>query len=67
MVISETAAQQALDTHVGEIVNWHFDPETGCPFWLDFAKARGWDPRRDVRTFADLADVRVERLLCRGL
>src|SRR5918994_667558 len=30
------AAREQLDAHVREIVQWHFSPETGCPFWLDF-------------------------------
>ncbi len=37
-----------------EIVSWHFDPATGCPFWLDYAKRLDWDPRREVRGYADL-------------
>ena len=44
-----------LDDWVREVVDWHFDPATGCPFWLEFARTAGWDPRREVRTFADLA------------
>ena len=47
-------AQARLDAHVREIVQWHFSPETGCPFWLEFAAGLGWDPRREVRCFADL-------------
>jgi hypothetical protein len=39
-------ARSRLDAHVRETVAWHFDPATGCPFWLDYAKALGWDPRR---------------------
>jgi hypothetical protein len=27
-------AREALDAHVREIVGWHFNPDTGCPFWL---------------------------------
>src|SRR5829696_4575110 len=46
--------QDSLDRWVREVVDWHFDPATGSPFWLDFAKKAGWDPRRDVRTFGDL-------------
>src|SRR6187399_281606 len=46
--------QDALDRWVREVVDWHFDPATGCSFWLDFAKKAGWDPRREIRTFADL-------------
>jgi phenylacetate-coenzyme A ligase PaaK-like adenylate-forming protein len=49
------AASEALDAHVREIVAWHFDPETGCPFWLDWAAKSDWDPRQEIRTFADLA------------
>lgn len=48
------AAQAQLDAHVREIVAWHFSPETGCPFWLDWAKQAGFDPRQEVRSFADL-------------
>ncbi|MBM3778667.1 MAG: hypothetical protein FJW23_10595 [Acidimicrobiia bacterium] len=48
------AAREALDAHVREIVHWHFSPETGTPFWLDFAKTLGWDPRTEIHTYADL-------------
>jgi phenylacetate-coenzyme A ligase PaaK-like adenylate-forming protein len=48
------AAKEALDTWVREVVDWHFDPATGCPFWLERAKTLGWDPRRDVKGFDDL-------------
>ena len=30
-------AQTQLDERVREIINWHFSPETGCPFWLEWA------------------------------
>ena len=56
--VAETRAAQArtaLDAWVREIVEWHFNPETGCPFWLDWARQAGWDPRREVRGFDDLA------------
>ncbi len=44
----------ALDAWVREMVAWHFDPATGCPFWLDYAQKLGWDPRREIGGFADL-------------
>src|SRR5437762_4058250 len=47
-------ARTRLDAHVHEIVQWHFNPETGCPFWLDFASKLGWDPRREINSFQDL-------------
>ena len=48
-------ARDALDAWVRDVVAWHFSPESGCPFWLDYAKTAGWDPRRDITGFADLA------------
>ena len=47
-------AKRKLDAHVHEIVRWHFDPESGTPFWLDFASKLDFDPREDVRSFDDL-------------
>ncbi len=49
------ASRELLDAHVREVVAWHFDPSTGCPFWLDFATKLGWDPRREIGNFSDLA------------
>jgi len=43
-----------LDAWVREMMQWHFDPATGCPFWLEWAQRAGWDPRVEVRTYADL-------------
>ena len=50
------AAQAALDAHVRDIIAHHFSPETGTPVWLDYAKSAGWDPREEVRSFADLIE-----------
>lgn len=57
-------------------MEWHFDPKTGSRFWLERAKSLDFDPRKDVRTEADLElfpnvvdelrDVRVEDLVPRG-
>ena len=49
-----TSARTQLDTWVRELMQWHFDPDTGCPFWLQWAANAGWDPRREVQSFADL-------------
>lgn len=48
------AARSRLDAHTREMIAWHFDPSTGCPFWLDFAERLGWDPREHVHSYADL-------------
>src|SRR3990172_4665344 len=44
-----------LDEHVREIVRWHFSPETGCPFWLEWASKSGWNPVEEVKCFEDLS------------
>jgi len=56
MAPSEEAIREGrkrLDAHVREIVAWHFNPETGCPFWLERVKTLGFDPRKDVQGFDD--------------
>jgi phenylacetate-coenzyme A ligase PaaK-like adenylate-forming protein len=58
--VNDTLAQKAidakekLDAHVREIVAWHFDPETGCPFWLEFASRLDFDPRDKIGGYDDL-------------
>jgi phenylacetate-coenzyme A ligase PaaK-like adenylate-forming protein len=47
-------AAEQLDAHVRETVEWHFNPATGCPFWLEKAREFNFDPRKDVKNFADL-------------
>lgn len=47
-------AQTRLDNWTCEIIDWHFSPETGTPFWLDYAKNLGWDPRKEVKCYEDL-------------
>ncbi|HKE04141.1 MAG TPA: hypothetical protein VKE91_08775, partial [Blastocatellia bacterium] len=47
-------ARERLDAQAREIVEWHFNPETGTPFWLEYARKLDFDPRKDVRTYDDL-------------
>jgi phenylacetate-coenzyme A ligase PaaK-like adenylate-forming protein len=47
-------ARAELDEWVREVIAWHFNPETGCPFWLDYASRLDWDPRERIRTYDDL-------------
>ena len=49
-----TDARTRLDAWVRELMAWHFDPATGAPFWLEWAQQAGWDPRKEVRSYADL-------------
>lgn len=46
-------AQSQLDQHARETIEWHFSPETGCAFWLDWAK-KNFDPRGKVNSYADI-------------
>ena len=48
------AAREKLDAHVREMVRWHFSPETGCPFWLEFAGRLDFDPREKIGGYSDL-------------
>jgi hypothetical protein len=47
-------AQTKLDIHVREIVHWHFDPATGTPFWIEFAKKLNFDPCKEIHGYRDL-------------
>ena len=47
-------ARRALDAHVREMVAWHFSPDSGSPFWLDYAQKLSFDPREKVQRYDDL-------------
>jgi hypothetical protein len=47
-------ARDQLNAHTYEIVQWHFHPSTGCPFWLEKAGSLKFDPLKDIQTFDDL-------------
>ena len=47
-------AKDKLNAQVLEIVDWHFNPATGCPFWLEKAQTLKFDPRKEVKCFDDL-------------
>ena len=49
-------AGERLDTHLRGIIKWHFSAETGCPFWLDWARNQDWNPLTEVLTFNDLTE-----------
>ena len=48
------AAREKRDAWVREIVAWHFGPETGTPFWLEYTKKLDWDPCREIGSYDDL-------------
>ncbi|MFQ5652412.1 MAG: hypothetical protein ACE5IY_20975 [bacterium] len=51
-IVKQTRA--TLDAHVREIVDWHFDPATGCEFWLNYARELDFDPRKEIGGYDDL-------------
>lgn len=63
--------------HLADIMKWHFSPDTGSPFWLEMRSQLGFDPLKDIRSFADLClfpdisltlrEVAVEDLQPKGL
>jgi phenylacetate-coenzyme A ligase PaaK-like adenylate-forming protein len=79
-VESQFELQFGLDADADEFIRaameWHFDPETGSPFWLERARSLEFDPRADVKGFEDLTlfpnvtdelrDVRAEDLIPKG-
>ena len=40
--------------HLAGVLDAHFDPRWGSPFWIERAAALGFDPRREIGTLADL-------------
>jgi phenylacetate-coenzyme A ligase PaaK-like adenylate-forming protein len=56
-VAGDEAVKQAratLDAHTVEMMAWHFHEQTGCPFWLEYAKTLPFNPLTDVKCFDDL-------------
>ena len=60
MTTTPAQAQEQLDTHVRATIDWHFNPATGSPFWVEAAQGKnpllelGFDPRKEVKSFDDL-------------
>ncbi len=43
------------DELVRAAMAWHFDPATGCAFWLSYAAELDFDPREEIHAYADLS------------
>ena len=52
------AAKEKLDQYTQDMVQWHFSPATGCPYWLEWAKEADWNPLTEVSGFADMIAFR---------
>lgn len=46
---------ELLSARLRRVVVLHFDPVEGSPYWLERARALGFDPRERVRSLEDLA------------
>lgn len=47
-------ASDILDEHVRQIIAWHFSPDTGTPFWLEWARQSKLDVVSKINCFSDL-------------
>jgi len=54
MTMTADEAKAQLDSQLRDVLQWHFSEETGTPFWLDWMKEAGWDPRQEVQSFEDI-------------
>ncbi|MFF3242733.1 hypothetical protein ACFYWY_03120 [Streptomyces sp. NPDC002870] len=43
-----------IDTWTRRMMRWHFEPETGSPFWVTRRPSLGFDPLKDIDGFAAL-------------
>lgn len=43
-----------LDDWVREVIEYHFNPLTASPYWLEKEKALGIDARKQIQSYADL-------------
>lgn len=43
-----------MSDYLREIIDLHFDPAWGSPYWLEVAGSLPFDPRRDIQTLEDL-------------
>ena len=50
----EKHSQETLDAHTCEIVQWHFNESTGCPFWLQKKSDLKFDPLTEVKCYDDM-------------
>lgn len=50
-------ADATLDEWTRRVIDTHFDPDTGTPYWLDWQDASGIDVRSRIEGFGDLREV----------
>ncbi len=45
----------SMNQHLAKVLDSHFDPKWGTPYWLERVSNLGFDPRTDIRNVEDLA------------
>ncbi len=53
--LSAVPRLEGIEERLRRVIAIHFDPQQGSRFWLERAATLGIDPRREVRSVADLA------------
>lgn len=47
--------RDAQNQRLRDVLALHFDPHGGSPFWIERASALGFDPRREIKSVAELS------------
>ncbi|MBK8267234.1 MAG: hypothetical protein IPK83_02570 [Planctomycetes bacterium] len=50
-----SSAIAGLSERLAQIIKIHFDPQSGTPYWTEFAARLGFDPRERIKSIDDLA------------
>ncbi|MGB8450857.1 MAG: hypothetical protein WCD89_00855 [Anaerocolumna sp.] len=53
-MINDKNMKSSLNGHVREMVKYHFNKDTGTPYWIRLADKLGIDPIRDITCYEDL-------------
>jgi len=52
--VSAAARPEGVEARLARVLEEHFDPRWGSPWWLERARELGFDPRREIGRVADL-------------
>ncbi|HMO18090.1 MAG TPA: hypothetical protein PKA63_14235 [Oligoflexia bacterium] len=47
-------AIEERDSHLRDVIKWHFNEKTGCDFWLEQKSKLGFDPIKEIHGLDDL-------------
>ncbi len=52
-----STAEDGLNRHLINIIHWHFSPDTGTPYWLNWANEHSVNPLKEVTCFTDIVRI----------